>query len=49
MKQMRELKRNECVYFRFSNDFVTAYNQPDEKNISIKKIALEKYDYPSLI
>ncbi|KAL4487453.1 hypothetical protein ABPG72_006973 [Tetrahymena utriculariae] len=49
MKQMKDLKKNECVYFKFCNDYVSAYNNEEENNISIKKTALEKYDYNSLI
>lgn len=48
MKQMKDLKKNECVYFKFYNDYVSAYNIEEENNVSIRKTALEKYDYVSL-
>lgn len=49
MKQMKDLKKNECVYFKFYNEFVTVYNEEEENTVSIKKNVLEKYDYQSLI
>lgn len=46
---MKEFKKNQCIIFKFNNEYVSAYNQEDENNVSIKKSALEMYDYVSLI